>query len=168
MNRSKIGDRLRSVIKEKGLTRKDLYDLCKDLFTENDSFSFATLNCYIRGETIPRLQRVKLIAQALGVDYDWLLNGEREQLAVRIGDWDSLTLEDEPVMSLADENFSTRITIQRNGEDISITNIREKCLCEWIDQYGDGTIRSLDVYIKPEEHKAYWVVNKTDTGSVEI
>lgn len=34
--------------------------------------------------------------------------------------------------------------------------------------YGGKDIKSLDIYVKPEESKAYYVVNGDVTGSVEL
>ena len=34
--------------------------------------------------------------------------------------------------------------------------------------YGGKDIKSLDIYVKPEENKAYYVVNGEATGSVEL
>ena len=34
--------------------------------------------------------------------------------------------------------------------------------------YGGKDIKSLDIYVKPEENKAYYVVNGETTGSVEL
>ena len=53
---------------------------------------------------------------------------------------------------------------QYRTEDV-ITRIRESWIAEG---HRAGSIKSLSVYIKPEESKAYYVINDKNVGSVNL
>lgn len=63
-----IGDRIKQVRTEKGLTQKQLGELSKT--------SEGTVRQYEIGKRQPRVEQLQRIADALGVDVSYLLNGE--------------------------------------------------------------------------------------------
>ena len=60
--------------------------------------------------------------------------------------------------------------LQCDGSSIDITGIGKRCREAWkIEHPGeDQLIRKLNVYVKPEMGKAYWVINGTDTGELDL
>lgn len=61
------------------------------------------------------------------------------------------------------------ITIQYKGKDYAqqlvLEKIREAVIRQGTDE---NEIKTIDIYIKPEETKAFYVINGTITGSVQI
>ena len=98
---------------------------------------------------------MKILAEALGVEYEWLRDGEKVK--------DSSVGEETPT-----EPIMITLILQYGADDMDITDLKERCRSAWRAQFGDGAIRSLAVYIKPEDHRAYWVVNGEESGAVEI
>lgn len=68
-----IGDRVRKVRKEAGLTQKEF---CKKI-----GYSVSQVNFVESHRSIPTNEFLRCVASALGVSFDWLLTGEGEQKA---------------------------------------------------------------------------------------
>ena len=66
------------------------------------------------------------------------------------------------------EPIMITLILQYGADEMDITDLKERCRSAWRDQFRDGAIRSLAVYIKPEDHRTYWVVNGEESGAVEI
>ena len=61
------------------------------------------------------------------------------------------------------------VVLQYGDIDISYEKICENVQNAWRESGGIGTLTSLDVYLKPEEHKVYYVTNGgEDTGSIDF
>ena len=57
-------------------------------------------------------------------------------------------------------------TLQWSGNDVSFDQIRSRIL-----EKSDKTskdIKNLEIYVKPEEGMAYYVINGTETGDVGL
>ncbi len=57
-------------------------------------------------------------------------------------------------------------TLQWSGNDVSFDQIRSKVL----EKSGKASkdIKNLEIYVKPEEGMAYYVINGTETGDVGL
>ena len=64
----------------------------------------------------------------------------------------------------------TRFFLQYMGKEISTEEITKKVHEVWTKEYGKSVeeIKTLNVYLKPEEAAAYYVINEETTGKVTI
>lgn len=190
-----IGNRIKSVMEEKGLTQAALQRLCEPLFTDDNRFSKGMLSFYVRGIQKPNDDRLKVLAEALDVAYDWLMSGEdtfsekedaplvekaeepieeaAEETAEEAADEAAESpaepaeapVEDPPVSSELDS-----VVLQYEGIDYVLSDLSKRCIDAWQTEQGkegEGP-DSFQMYLKPEEHKVYFVVNGYDTGSVDF
>lgn len=73
---SRFGERLRYARQELGLSVEGLSRVLKGMDTQDSKgVSPPTLSRYESGETLPTLREFRLLAEALDVPSDWLLNG---------------------------------------------------------------------------------------------
>ena len=74
-------------------------------------------------------------------------------------------IESVPEVAPIDEH----VFIQFSGDELHVSEITQKVYDAWVDEnHPKSSITSLHVYIKPEEHAAYYVINETETGKVEL
>ncbi|MBP1565561.1 MAG: hypothetical protein J6A58_07405 [Oscillospiraceae bacterium] len=57
--------------------------------------------------------------------------------------------------------------VEFNGKQIAVCDLTENAKKLWKEN-NTGDIASISVYVKPEESKAYYVVNGSDEGSFDI
>ena len=63
----------------------------------------------------------------------------------------------------------TVITIQHQGNEITVTSVEEKVKAAFVaDGHKASTIKTLNIYVKPEEYAAYYVINDEFTGRVYL
>ena len=64
----------------------------------------------------------------------------------------------------------TSFYLQYMGKEISTEEITKKVHEVWTKEYGKSVeeIKTLNVYLKPEEAAAYYVINEETTGKVTI
>ena len=64
----------------------------------------------------------------------------------------------------------TEIRLQLHGNDISLTDLEEKVKAQFVAEgHRAGCIKDLTIYAKPEENKAYYVINDSKfTGNVDL
>jgi transcriptional regulator with XRE-family HTH domain len=200
-----FSSRLKQVMEEKGLSQVELHRACLPLCGDRISISRNAIWAYVRGDRNPTDEKMKILAEALGVEYEWLRDGEKVKDSSVVDETSTepsveaastqpsvednatgLSVEDnatepraastEPratstppvVEETSTEPIMITIILQYGADDMDITDLKERCRSAWRAQFGDGAIRSLAVYIKPEDHKAYWVVNEGQSGAVEI
>lgn len=62
------------------------------------------------------------------------------------------------------------VSLQYMGKDIQVAEIVSQVKEIWTAQLGkaERDMKSINVYLKPEENKAYYVVNEDVTGSVDL
>ncbi|MGI5888431.1 MAG: DUF6465 family protein [Oscillospiraceae bacterium] len=67
------------------------------------------------------------------------------------------------------KEFETTIKIQYASKEICTCGIKKKAV-EAYKASGKGVsgIKKLEIYVKPEENKGYYVVNGTETGSFTL
>ncbi len=64
-----------------------------------------------------------------------------------------------------------KITLTIQAADVEVTEAEVKASVKeaWVAQgYKVKEIDNLDIYVKPEEKKAYYVVNGTVSGSIDL
>ena len=63
----------------------------------------------------------------------------------------------------------TVITVQFMGNEVSIASVEEKVKAQFVAEGNKASsIKSLNVYVKPEENAAYYVINGDATGRVDL
>ena len=63
----------------------------------------------------------------------------------------------------------TVITIQHQGNEISVATIEENVKAAFVaDGHKASSIKTLNIYVKPEEYAAYYVINDEFTGRVYL
>ncbi len=59
--------------------------------------------------------------------------------------------------------------LQYNGQEFDLSVVEANVKKDWKDQGNKLTaIETLDIYVKPDEAKVYYVVNGEITGSVDL
>lgn len=59
--------------------------------------------------------------------------------------------------------------LQAGGQEWNITDCRERVAAAYTAQgHTDASIKKLTVYLKPDEGKAYYVVNDAENGSIDL
>lgn len=59
------------------------------------------------------------------------------------------------------------IYLQAGGQEWNISDCQERAAADYAAQ-GHASIEKLTVYLKPDEGKAYYVVNDTENGSIDL
>ncbi len=55
---------------------------------------------------------------------------------------------------------TTKMTLQYQGRDVEISQIEERIKAKFVEEgHRAGNIKTLDIYLKPEEYKAWYVIN---------
>lgn len=61
------------------------------------------------------------------------------------------------------------IILQSAGVEWNVAELRKRVIDAYVSEgHRQGWIKTLDLYVKPEEHKVYYVINGKTTGSVDI
>lgn len=69
----------------------------------------------------------------------------------------------------AKKEASQNVYIQFEGKEVLAAEILEQVKEVWkAEGHRVSSIKSLDVYVKPEEHAAYYVINEKNTGKVAL
>ena len=65
--------------------------------------------------------------------------------------------------------INQRMTLQFNGRDFDLSDLESNVKKNWKESGRKlSEIADLDIYVKPEEATAYYVVNKEFEGKVEL
>lgn len=59
------------------------------------------------------------------------------------------------------------VVLQYDGKSVDIEDISKAAKDSWKADHK-GSIKDLQLYLKSEENKAYYVINKKDAGSVDM
>ena len=63
----------------------------------------------------------------------------------------------------------TVITVQFQGNEVTVASVEEKVKAQFVAEgHKASSIKTLNVYVKPEEHSAYYVINGDVTGRVDL
>lgn len=69
----------------------------------------------------------------------------------------------------APKKVAETLVIQAAGNEWDTAAVKEQVIAAYVAAgHARSSISSLTVYIKPEEHKAYYVINEKAIGSVDI
>ncbi|HBA63664.1 MAG TPA: hypothetical protein DCZ20_07395 [Lachnospiraceae bacterium] len=69
----------------------------------------------------------------------------------------------------AKKEIKTKIMVQYQGKEMDTKDLIAAVKKEWTKAKNKvGDIKSMDLYVKPEENAAYYVVNGDFTGKVEF
>ena len=61
------------------------------------------------------------------------------------------------------------VYVQYQDAEIEPKKVLEQVKTDWVKAgHRVSSIKKVDLYIKPEEGKAYWVINGKETGSVDL
>ncbi|MCI5868037.1 MAG: DUF6465 family protein [Dorea sp.] len=68
------------------------------------------------------------------------------------------------------EELKTKVYLQYMGKETSTEEIADKVKLIWTKELGKEVqdMKSLNIYLKPEESAAYYVINEEITGKVEL
>ncbi len=59
--------------------------------------------------------------------------------------------------------------VQYGGDEWSVAAMKEKAIAAYVAEgHRRGNIKKIVLYVKPEEHMAYYVVNDKNAGSVDF
>ena len=71
--------------------------------------------------------------------------------------------------SVKKQEMQVGISVQYMGKDISDKDMINRVKNDWTaSKHKIGDIKTLELYVKVEENRVYYVINGTETGSVEI
>lgn len=67
------------------------------------------------------------------------------------------------------EEKTTEVVLQFHGNEITTASIEEKVKATFVEEgHSAGDIKTLTVYVKPEEAAAYYVINEEYKGRVDL
>ena len=67
------------------------------------------------------------------------------------------------------EPVKAEIIVQYKEGETSIQDLEEKVKAQFVAEgHRAGCIKSLNIYVKPEDYKAYYVINEKFSGSVDL
>lgn len=67
------------------------------------------------------------------------------------------------------ETVSQNVYIQFAGKEIRTEALVEQVTKAWVEEgHRASSLKNLDLYVKPEESAAYYVVNGKETGKIEL
>ncbi len=64
--------------------------------------------------------------------------------------------------------IKTKIELQYADKNISSEDLIARAKAAYEAEYGVKGAKNLELYVKPEENKAYYVVNNKMTGSIDL
>lgn len=67
------------------------------------------------------------------------------------------------------KSFGVRTVLQFSGREFNLDDLQKRVLDNWA-CYGNEAkdLDSLDIYVKPEDEKVYYVANQTAMGSIDL
>ena len=64
---------------------------------------------------------------------------------------------------------STKVVIQYQNNENTIAQVEERVKAQFIAEgHRASSIKQLDIYVKPEEYSAYYVINEKFSGRVDL
>lgn len=67
------------------------------------------------------------------------------------------------------EEKTTEIVLQFQGNETTTASIEEKVKAKFVEEgHRAGNIKTLTIYVKPEEAAAYYVINENYKGRVDL
>lgn len=73
------------------------------------------------------------------------------------------------VKKAAKEPAKIEMIVEFEGNAASVASLEDKVKAQFVAEgHRAGCIKTLNIYIKPEDYKAYYVINDKFTGSVDL
>lgn len=67
------------------------------------------------------------------------------------------------------KKVTTNVFIQYQGQEHSLSNLYDTAKNQWLEAgHEEKDLKSIDVYVKPQDNKAYYVVNEIDNGCISL
>ena len=67
------------------------------------------------------------------------------------------------------EEKTTEIVLQFQGNETTTASLEEKVKAKFVEEgHRAGNIKTLTIYVKPEEAAAYYVINENYTGRIDL
>ena len=63
---------------------------------------------------------------------------------------------------------TTKIFLQYYGKEISQEELSNRVLAQFKEMYEDVQAKKLEIYLKPEDNAAYYVINSEYTGKIDL
>lgn len=80
MERKTVGQRLRTIMSERGWKQKDILDAAKPFFTQKTKISKTDLSQYVNDKTEPRSDKLYILAKGLNVSEQWLFGFDEAEI----------------------------------------------------------------------------------------
>lgn len=128
--------------------------------SKNNAFNKTTAADAVKA---PEVNPVKTVAPAETVE-------TKDTAAVKTGKKPGRKPGSKNNAKVKKEPVKTEIRLQLHGNDISLTDLEEKVKAQFVAEgHRAGCIKDLTIYAKPEENKAYYVINDSKfTGNVDL
>lgn len=69
----------------------------------------------------------------------------------------------------ADKTMTESIILQAAGVEWDVNAVKEQVIAAYVAEgHRRGRISDLSLFLKPEEHKVYYVINGKITGSIDV
>lgn len=68
----------------------------------------------------------------------------------------------------AKEATNQKVYVQFAGKEVETEELVEQVKAKWKAEEGDSSIESLELYIKPEDAAAYYVINGEIEGKIDL
>ncbi len=69
----------------------------------------------------------------------------------------------------AKEPVKAQVNLQYQNNEIDLAKIEERVKAQFVAEgHKAGTIKKLNIYVKPEEYSAYYVINEKFSGRVDL
>ena len=67
------------------------------------------------------------------------------------------------------EAAKTQVIVQYQNNEVDLEKIEERVKAQFVSEgHKAGTIKQINVYVKPEEYSAYYVINEKFSGRVDL
>ena len=73
------------------------------------------------------------------------------------------------VRHVVSSRTSGEISLQAGGVEWNVTDCKERAVAAFVAEgHKASAVKKLAVYLKPEEGKAYYVINDSENGSISL
>jgi len=134
----------------------------------------------------PKKETGEALAAAAEMNEDVKEAGKKEAAAKKAAGRKTAAKKAEPVKAEAEETGTPKkaaarksaakkanepemsVTVQFKGKDIVAKDVMEAAKKAYMEANPDGEIKSVDIYVKPEENVAYYAVNGEGSENYKI
>ncbi len=128
----------------------------------------ATKKATTKATEVKEVKEVKVEAPKAEVKAEVKVEAKKETAKKAPAKKAATTTKKAPAKKAAAKS-ETVITVQFQGNEVSIASLEEKVKAQFVAEGNKASsIKSLNVYVKPEEFSAYYVINGDFTGRVDL